>query len=79
MLQADFPATHQATEPTHPGALSAPQISRAAIRFGEKVAMEAEARFTPLGLLAIGGMVAAIIMSVPTMARARRANKSPTD
>ena len=34
--------------------------------------LEAEARATPLGLLAVGGLVAAILLSVPPIVRAKR-------
>ncbi|MET0308843.1 MAG: hypothetical protein ABW023_09070 [Sphingomonas sp.] len=61
-------------EPPHP--LLAPQTARASIRFGERFAMEAEARATPLGLLAIGGLVAVILLSVPPIVRAKHAHKA---
>ena len=60
--------------PTHP--LDTPQTARATIRFGERFVMESEARFTPLGLLAVGGLVAAILLSVPPIIRAGRAHKA---
>lgn len=67
----EFPA-EKAVESRPPGALSAPQSSRAAIRFGSRFVMEAETRMTPLGLLAVGGMVATILLAVPRGIRARR-------
>lgn len=50
--------------------LSAPQTARAAMRFGDRAAFDAEVGVTPLGLLAIGGLVAAILLSVPPIVRA---------
>ena len=52
----------------HP--LVAPQTARAAIRLGDRFVMESEVNVTPLGLLAIGGLVAAILLSVPPIIRA---------
>lgn len=60
------------SDPDHP--LFTPQTARATFRAGRFV-MEAEARATPLGLLAIGGMVAAILLSVPPILRAARADR----
>jgi hypothetical protein len=60
--------------PPHP--LLAPQTARAAIRFGDRFVMESEVRATPLGLLAIGGLVAAILLSVPPIVRAQRAGRA---
>lgn len=59
----------EADAPTHP--LATPQIARATIRAGDRFVMESEVRVTPLGLLAIGGLVAAILLSVPPIVRAR--------
>ena len=50
--------------------LSVPQTSRAAIRIGQRAVLEAEVVVTPLGLLAIGGLVAAILLSVAPVIRA---------
>lgn len=70
-----------------PHPLAAPQSARATLRAGERFVMEAEVRATPLGLLAVGGLVAAILLSVPPIVRAaqpgaaqvpRRGEKSPT-
>lgn len=65
-------------DPPHP--LAAPQSARATMRFGSGVVIEAEARATPLGLLAVGGLVAAILLSVPPIIRAgaRAARGNPT-
>jgi hypothetical protein len=51
--------------PAPPAALSQPQSARAVLRAGDRFAMEAEVQVTPLGLLAIGGLIAAILLSVP--------------
>ena len=53
-----------------PPALAAPQSARATLRAGDRFVMEAEVRATPLGLLAVGGLVAAILLSVPPILRA---------
>ncbi|UZK65507.1 VOC family protein [Sphingomonas sp. M1-B02] len=61
----------------HP--LATPQTARASIRAGDRVVLESEVSVTPLGLLAIGGLVAAILLSVPPIVRAssRAATKLP--
>lgn len=59
-----------------PNPLVAPQAARAAIRFGDRFVMEAEARATPLGLLAVGGLVAAILLAIPPIVRAKRAARA---
>lgn len=53
-----------------PNALTAPQSARATLRAGDRFVMEAEVGATPLGLLAVGGLVAAILLSVPPIIRA---------
>lgn len=58
---------------SHP--LFTPQTARATLRAGGFV-MEAEARATPLGLLAVGGMVAAILLSIPPIVHAKRAHRA---
>lgn len=45
--------------------LSAAQTARAALRIGNRSSLDAEVSVTPLGLLAIGGLVSAILLSVP--------------
>ena len=60
-------------EPPHP--LAEPQTARATIRWGGFV-MEAEARATPLGFLAVGGLVAAILLAIPPIVRAKRTRKA---
>jgi hypothetical protein len=53
-----------------PHPLSTPQTARATLRAGTGFVMEAEVRTTPLGLLAVGGLVAAILLSVPPIIHA---------
>lgn len=62
--------------PTDPHPLFTPQTARATIRAGNGFLMEAEASATPLGLLAIGGMVAAILLAIPPIVHARRAHRA---
>lgn len=64
----------EAEAPTHP--LDTPQTARATIRFGDRFVMESETRFTPLGLLAVGGLVAAILVATAPIVRARYAHKA---
>ena len=68
------------TEPD-PHPLSVPQVARTTLRAGDKFVMETEIRVTPLGLLAVGGLVAAILLAaaplVRTSARAARALPPP--
>lgn len=60
-----------------PNPLAEPQAARAAIRVGgDRFVMEAEARATPLGLLAVGGLVALILLSIPPIVRAKRAARA---
>ncbi|QJU56356.1 hypothetical protein HL653_03145 [Sphingomonas sp. AP4-R1] len=59
-----------------PNALSTPQTARATLRVGDRFVMEAEARATPLGLFAVGGLVAAILLAIPPIVRAKRAGKA---
>lgn len=60
--------------PTEPHPLFTPQTARATFRAGD-FAMETEARATLLGLLAIGGMLAAILLSIPPIVHATRGQK----
>lgn len=62
--------------PSEPHPLFTPQTARATIRAGNGFVMEAEARATPIGLLAIGGMVAAILLSIPPIVHAKRAHRA---
>jgi hypothetical protein len=61
-------------KPPHP--LAEPQAARAAIRIGHGFVMEAEGRATPIGLLAVGGLVAAILLSIVPIVRAKRSPKA---
>jgi len=54
----------------NPHPLAAPQTARASLRAGDRFVMEAEVRATPLGLLAVGGLVAVILLAVPPIVRA---------
>ena len=58
--------------------LSAPQAARASARAGRFEA-EASITVTPIGLLAIGGLVAAILLSVPPIVRAARQRVTPPE
>ena len=64
------PAAGSMTEP-EPHPLSAPQTARYAVRAGDKFSIESEVRVTPLGLLAVGGLVAAILLAAAPLARAK--------
>lgn len=59
-----------------PHPLATPQTARATLRIGDRVVLETEARATPLGLLAVGGLVAAILLSVAPIVRAKRAGRA---
>ena len=59
-----------------PNPLAAPQTARATLRAGDRFVMESEVRVTPLGLLAVGGLVAAILLAIPPIVRAKRAGKA---
>lgn len=50
--------------------LDTPQSARATLRAGDRFVMEAEVQVTPLGLLAIAGLVSGILLSVPPIVRA---------
>lgn len=52
--------------------LTEPQTARARMRPGSGFEAEASVTMTPIGLLAIGGLVAAILLSVPPIVRAAR-------
>ncbi|QIK78597.1 hypothetical protein G7077_06515 [Sphingomonas piscis] len=54
------------------GPLSTPQTARTRISIADRVILDAEVKATPLGLLAIGGLVTAILLSVPPIIRAAR-------
>ena len=59
-----------------PNPLAVPQVARTSLRIGDRAVLESEVRMTPLGLLAVGGMVAAILLSVVPIVRAKRAAKA---
>ena len=48
------------------------QTARVDFRLGSHVALKAEVHVTPAGLLAIGGLVAAILLSVAPLVTAAR-------
>ena len=52
--------------------LTAPQTARAKMRGGSGFEAEASVTVTPVGLLAIGGMVGAILVSSAAIVRAAR-------
>lgn len=52
--------------------LTAPQVARARMRAGSGFDAEANVTVTPVGLLAIGGMVGAILLSTAAIVRASR-------
>ena len=56
--------------------LNAPLTARSSLRIGDRIVMESEATATPLGLLAVGGLVALILLSIPPIVRAKRAHKA---
>lgn len=64
------------TKPETPRALAAPQSARAVFRVGDRFVAELEVQATPLGLLAVGGLVAVILLAIPPIIRASRAAKT---
>ncbi|MES2443604.1 MAG: hypothetical protein V4574_12305 [Pseudomonadota bacterium] len=60
-----------------PHPLSVPQSARYTLRVTDKFILESEVRVTPLGLFAIGGMVAAILIAAAPIVRARGAHALP--
>jgi hypothetical protein len=59
--------------------LSEPQTARARMRAGSGFEAEAMVSLSPVGLLAIGGLVAAILLSVVPIVRASRQRIAPPD
>jgi hypothetical protein len=59
--------------------LSEPQTARARMRAGSGFEAEAMVSISPVGLLAIGGLVAAILLSVVPIVRASRQRIAPPD
>jgi hypothetical protein len=64
----------EAGAPAQPAvpALQSPQRAAARFRFGDRLVAESEVEVTPAGLLAIGGMVAAILLGSAVIVRAAR-------
>jgi hypothetical protein len=56
-------------ETTMPNPLAIPQVARTHLRTG-RVRLDLGVAISPVGLLAIGGLVAAILLSVPPIIRA---------
>jgi hypothetical protein len=54
------------------GPLTIPQRAAARLQIGERSSAVAEVEVTPAGLLAIGGMVGAILLGVAVVVRAAR-------
>jgi hypothetical protein len=59
--------------------LTEPQTARARMRAGSGFEAEAIVSVSPVGLLAIGGLVAAILLSVVPIVRASRQRIAPPD
>ncbi|HMI21132.1 MAG TPA: hypothetical protein VK533_16485 [Sphingomonas sp.] len=59
--------------------LTEPQTARARMRAGSGFEAEAMVTVSPVGLLAIGGLVAAILLSVVPIVRASRQRIPPPD
>ncbi|QYE34647.1 hypothetical protein KZX46_18070 [Polymorphobacter sp. PAMC 29334] len=57
---------------TQPHFLSVPQRAEASLRLGRGVQLRARVETTPAGLLAIGGLVAAILLSTARIVEAAR-------
>lgn len=55
-----------------PSPLAAPQRAATRLRIGERFAATAEVEVTPAGLLAIGGMVGAILLGAAAVVRAAK-------
>nr|WP_294817696.1 hypothetical protein [uncultured Sphingomonas sp.] len=54
------------------GPLAAPQRAAARLQIGERSSAVAEVEVTPIGLLAFGGMVGAILLGVSVVVRAAK-------
>ena len=61
-----------------PNAFATPQIARMRARAG-RARLDLKVAVSPLGLLAIGGLVAAILLSVPPIIRAARDVRQPAE
>ncbi|MDP5279083.1 hypothetical protein Q9Q95_09120 [Sphingomonas sp. DG1-23] len=60
------------TETSTPQEFAAPQRAAARLRLGDRFSAVAEVEVTPAGLLAIGGMVGAILLGSAAVIRAAR-------
>jgi len=61
-----------AYDETAQGPLAVPQRAAARLQIGERSSAVAEVEVTPAGLLAIGGMVGAILLGVAVVVRAAK-------
>lgn len=61
-----------APRPAGQGPLATPQRTAARLQIGERFHAVAEVEVTPAGLLAIGGMVGAILLGTAVVVRAAR-------
>jgi hypothetical protein len=59
--------------------LTEPQTARARMRAGSKFEAEAIVSVSPVGLLAIGGLMAAILLSSAAIVRSARRRVAPPD
>jgi hypothetical protein len=62
--------------PAPPNPLAVPLTTRSTLRIGDRIVLETEASATPIGLLAVGGLVALILLSIPPIVRAKRAGRA---
>jgi len=58
--------------PPSPGPLTTPQRAATRLQFGDRVILSSDVEMTPAGLLAIGGMVGAILLGSAVIVRAAR-------
>jgi hypothetical protein len=63
-------------DPAPPTALAAPQVARAGFRWGP-FSTAASVEVTPIGLLAAGGLVSLILLSIVPIIRAARGPRPP--
>lgn len=65
------------TDPSVPSELSRPQRAAARLQFGERFSAVSEVEVTPAGMLAIGGMVGAILLgsAAVVLAAGRRSRR----
>jgi hypothetical protein len=67
-----LPDTLPYLSPPPASLLSTPQTARVRAKLGKRAAFRAQVTVTPAGLLSIGGLVAAILLSVPPIIRDAR-------